>query len=230
MRDGLLKMSELAQRSGVSAGTIKHYLREGLLGGSDEIVRTSRNMAYFPLEYVERIRLIKRLQEVRFMPLGHIRRVLADDPQRARALVEIEDRIIERATQREGGRISAAEVRRRYDLPRNVLDRLADIGVLTPNTRGYDRDDVAIIEAMVRFRAGGYDEALGFTVYETLRYRDALEPLVREEVRILLERFPGEVSADRAAEIVAAGTEPLRELVGAMHSKLLLAELARQRG
>ena len=29
--DGLLKMSELAERSGVSAGTIKHYLREGLL-------------------------------------------------------------------------------------------------------------------------------------------------------------------------------------------------------
>ena len=32
-RDGLLKMAELAERSGVSAGTIKHYLREGLLGG-----------------------------------------------------------------------------------------------------------------------------------------------------------------------------------------------------
>ena len=32
--DGLLKMSELAERSGVSAGTIKHYLREGLLGAA----------------------------------------------------------------------------------------------------------------------------------------------------------------------------------------------------
>ena len=31
---GLLKMSELAERSGVSAGTIKHYLREGLLGST----------------------------------------------------------------------------------------------------------------------------------------------------------------------------------------------------
>ena len=48
---GLLKMSELASRSGVSAGTIKHYLREGLLGEGDDIVRTSRNMAYYPPEY-----------------------------------------------------------------------------------------------------------------------------------------------------------------------------------
>ncbi|MGH2904386.1 MAG: hypothetical protein ACRDK7_12510, partial [Solirubrobacteraceae bacterium] len=109
------------------------------------------------------------------------------------------------------------------------LDRLAEIGVLTPNTRGYDRDDVEIIEAIANFRAGGYEEALGFTVYDTLRYREALEPLVRDEVHALLERLAGEVEIERALEIVAAGAEPLRELIGAMHSKLLLAELRRQR-
>jgi hypothetical protein len=37
------------------------------------------------------------------------------------------------------------------------------------------------------------------------------------------------VEVERALEIVAAGVEPLRELLGAMHSKLLLAELRRQR-
>ena len=75
-----LKMSELADASGVSAGTIKHYLREGLL---PEPVRTSRNMAYYPPEFVDRIRTIKRLQEERFMPLRLIREVLeqADRPR-----------------------------------------------------------------------------------------------------------------------------------------------------
>jgi hypothetical protein len=110
-----------------------------------------------------------------------------------------------------------------------VLDRLEEIGVLSPNSRGYDDDDVAIIEAISRFRAGGYDEQLGFTVYDTLRYREALEPLVAEEVRTLLDRLVGEVDADRAVQIISAGAEPLRELIGAMHSKLLLAELRRQR-
>ncbi len=86
-----------------------------------------------------------------------------------------------------------------------------------------------IIEAIASFRAGGYDEALGFTVYDTLRYREALEPLVREEVRALLDRLAGEVEVERAMEIIAAGVEPLRELLGAMHSKLLLAELRRER-
>jgi DNA-binding transcriptional MerR regulator len=222
-------MSELAERSGVSAGTIKHYLREGLLGTGDEVVRTSRNMAWYPPAYVERIRLIKRLQEERFMPLKVIAQVMADDPDRAAALIELEDRILERAiSDQETGRLSRADVRDRYDVPDPVLDRLAEIGILTPTRRGYDADDVAIIAAISRFRAGGYDEALGFTVYDTLRYKEALEPLVEEEVGTLLERLAGEVEPDRAADIIASGAEPLRELIGAMHSKLLLAALRRR--
>jgi DNA-binding transcriptional MerR regulator len=211
-RGDLLKMSELAERSGVSAGTIKHYLREGLLGQGDDVVRTSRNMAYYPPDYVARIRTIKRLQEERFMPL----RAIKDALERA-------------AADRENERVSVAEARRRYDVPQNVLDRLKEIGVVSPTAKGYDADDIKIVEAISRFRAGGYDEALGFTVYDTLRYQEALTPLVQEEVRVLLDRVAGEVTVDRAVEIVASGAEPLRDLIGAMHSKLLLAELRRQR-
>jgi DNA-binding transcriptional MerR regulator len=229
--DGLLKMSELAERSGVSAGTIKHYLREGLLGDGGEVVRTSRNMAWYPPGFVERIRLIKRLQEERFMPLRVIGQVMQGDPERVAALIELEDRILERAVSaRESGRVSRAQAAERYAVPDAVLDRLEEIAVLSPTARGYDADDVAIIEAISRFRAGGYEQALGFTVYDTLRYRKALEPLVAEEVRVLLDRLAGEVEVDRAVEIVSSGAQPLRELIGAMHSKLLLAELRRQRG
>jgi DNA-binding transcriptional MerR regulator len=226
----MLKMSELAERSGVSAGTIKHYLREGLLGNGDEVKRTSRNMAYYPEDFVERVRLIKRLQEERFMPLRVIRQVMAGDPENAARLIELEDRIIEQAIKAgETGRVSRAKVRSAYDLPRNVLDRLEELEILTPSARGYDADDVAIIEAISRFRAGGYEEAIGFTVYDTLRYREALQPLVEEEVRVLLDRLAGKVDVERAVEIIASGAEPLRELIGAMHSKLLLAALRSHR-
>ena len=229
--DGMLKMSELAERSGVSAATIKHYLREGLLGSDDEVLRTSRNMAYYPLEFVDRVRLIKRLQEERFMPLRVIRELIGQDPGRAARLIELEDRILERTiAARETGRVSRAKIRQTYDVPQNVLERLEELGVLTPSGRGYDADDVEIIEAISRFRAGGYEQAIGFTVYDTLRYRQALEPLVEEEVRVLLDRLAGRVEVDRAVEIISSGAGPLRELIGAMHSKLLLAALRRQRG
>jgi DNA-binding transcriptional MerR regulator len=207
LTEGLLKMSELAEASGVSSGTIKHYLREGLLGDGDGIVRTSRNMAYYPPDYVERIRLIKRLQEERFLPLRHIKDVLA-------------------VGERERDRVPRADAAARHGVPDNVLARLEGLGVLGED--GYDADDERIVAAIARFREGGYDESLGFTVYDTLRYRDALTPLVDEEVRVLLERLGGEVSVERAVEIIASGAEPLRELIGAMHSRMLRAALRRR--
>jgi DNA-binding transcriptional MerR regulator len=224
--NGLLKMRELSEASGVSPGTIKHYLREGLL---PEPVRTSRNMAYYPPEFVDRIRLIKQLQEERFMPLKLIKGVLDKDPDRARRLVELEDRLLERALEGEEKRVSATELRRRYDMPKEALDRLAELGVVSPSSRGYTASDVRIVEAVSRFRASGVDEQIGFTVYDTLLYKRAMEALVKEEVHVLMDRLAGQVDAEQAADLIASGAEPLRDLIGALHAKALVAELERQR-
>ncbi|HEU5062837.1 MAG TPA: MerR family transcriptional regulator [Solirubrobacterales bacterium] len=202
--EGLLRMRELAEASGVPAPTIKHYLREGLL---PEPVKTSRNMAYYPPEFVDRIKLIKRLQEERYLPLKAIKDVL---------------------DARERSRTSAAEVRKRYGVPKEVLDRLAELEVLTPNSRGYSPSDVTIIEAISRFRAGGYDEQIGFTVYDTLRYKAALEELVRQEVDVVMERLAGEVPPERVVEMLEAGAQPLQDLIAALHTKLMVAELERR--
>jgi DNA-binding transcriptional MerR regulator len=222
----LMRMGELAEASGVPVPTIKHYLREGLL---PEPVKTSRNMAYYPPEFVDRIRLIKRLQEKRFMPLKAIRAVLEEDPERAEAMLELEDQILDRALAGERSRTSAAEVRERYGVPPEVLDRLAELEVLTPNSRGYTPSDVTIIEAISRFRAGGYDEEIGFTVYDTLRYKTALEELVRQEVDVVMRRLAGEVPPERVVEMLEAGSQPLKDLIAALHTKLMVAELERHR-
>ena len=225
--DEMLRMGELARASGVSAATIKHYLREGLL---PEPVKTSRNMAYYPAEFVDRIRMIKQLQEERYMPLRVIKDLLDEDPDRAKALIELGDRLLEHALAGESRRVSATEVRRRYEIPKDVLDRLAELEVLTPDGKGYSPTDVRIVEAISRFRAGGYEERIGFTVYDTLRYRDAMASLVTQEVDVLMERLAGEMDADEAMQLIEAGTQPLNDLLAAMHTKALVAELERRRG
>jgi DNA-binding transcriptional MerR regulator len=223
----LLRMGELARASGVSAATIKHYLREGLL---PEPMKTSRNMAYYPADFIERIRMIKQLQEERYMPLRVIKDLLEEDPDRARALIELGDRLLEHALAGESARVSGAEVRRRYDIPKDVLDRLAELEVLTPDRRGYSPSDVRIIEAIGRFRAGGYEERIGFTVYDTLRYKESMADLVKQEVDVLMERLAGELDPDEAMALIEAGNQPLNDLIAAMHTKALVAELERRRG
>ena len=105
---------------------MRHYLREGLL---PDPVKTSKNMAYYPPEFVDRIRLIKRLQEERFMPLRVIRDVVLAE------------------------RTSREDVLARFDLPERALDRLADVGVLSPDDRGYSPADVRVLESIAKFRA-----------------------------------------------------------------------------
>ena len=95
--------------------------------------------------------------------------------------------------------------------------------------RGYSPSDVKIIEAISRFRAGGYDEEIGFTVYDTLRYKSALEDLVRQEVEVVMDRLAGEVSPERVVEMLEAGAQPLQDLIAALHTKLMVAELERHR-
>jgi DNA-binding transcriptional MerR regulator len=233
----LLRMRELAEAAGVSAGTIKHYLREGLL---PEPVKTSRNMAYYPQEFVERVKLIKQLQEERFLPLKVIREILqgdganVDGPDRLRALIELEDRVLERARHGQDAQgMSETEVRKRYGVPAEALERLERLEVLTPRrrngTKRYAPDDVGIIEAISRMRASGYSEALGFTVYDTLIYKRNLERLVSEEVAVMMERLAGEMDTDAAAELLEQAVEPMRDLVAAMRSKLFVTELEARR-
>src|ERR1700744_6484820 len=164
------------------------------------------------------------------MPLKAIKGVLDEGTDRAEALLALENHLPHRPLAGERTRTSAADVRKRYGVPKEVLDRLAEIGVLTPNSRGYSPSDVTIIEAISRFRAGGYDEQIGFTVYDTLRYKTALEELVREEVDMVMNRLAGEVSPERVVEMLETGAQPLTDLIASLHTKLLVAELEQRRG
>lgn len=220
-----LKISELAEAAGVPVATVRHYLREGLL---PEGRKTSRNMAYYPPELVDRIRLIKLLQEERFMPLKVIRELLEreqGDPERVRARLEAADRGLEAVLARERERRPASEVGERFDVPDDVLVRLAEIGVLSSPEDGYSPSDVRIVEAISRFRAGGYDERIGFTVHDAARFLEPLGALVRAEVELLSEKVVGRFEPDRAAELVEAGIDPLADLIAAMNHRLLAARL-----
>jgi DNA-binding transcriptional MerR regulator len=235
---GLLRMGDLAERAGVSPATVKHYLREGLLETDQDradgiaIVRTSRNMAYYPPEFVERIRLVRRLQEERFMPLRAIREVLAGGLDRARELVGRRDEIIERALSRtdDAELVSREDLVARTGVPASALDKFAELRVMGDGARGYDPDEVRIVQAFMRFRDTGFGEELGFTVYDALRYVEALEPLVREEAQTFLHRMVDrDVAPERAVELMLSATDPLRELVGAVHGHVLRRELERER-
>jgi DNA-binding transcriptional MerR regulator len=72
-KKNLLRIGQLAKKAGVSAPTIKYYVKQGLL---PQPLKTSRNMAYYDQSCVERINLIKQIQKERFLPLDVIKRLI----------------------------------------------------------------------------------------------------------------------------------------------------------
>lgn len=225
----LLRMRELAERSGVPAGTIKHYLREGLL---PEPVKTSRNMAYYPPEFVERIQLIKQLQEERFMPLRVIRELLdsaGDDLDRVREVASAGDEVLQRALAPQRERIPEAELLERHEIPARALERLTELGVLSPTGEGYTPAEARIVEAIASFRAAGWNESTGFTARDVKRLMDGLQPVITDELQLVIERFTA-LDPERAAELVEGGASPFPDLIGALHAKLLGDALERSRG
>jgi len=197
----LLKISELAERAEVPVATVRHYLREGLL---PEPVKTSRNMAYYPPEFVDRIRTIKRLQEERFMPLKVIKESLLAE------------------------RTPEAELLERFDVPERALERLAEVGVLSPDASGYSQADVRIVEAIARFRAEGWNETTGFGARDVARLMEGLAPVVEDELSLMVERFSA-LNPEQAAGLLESGMSPFPGLIGALHAKALTDQVERKR-
>ncbi|NNU26350.1 MerR family transcriptional regulator [Isoptericola sp. JC619] len=78
-----MRISGLAERTGVPVATIKYYLREGLVPAGEA---TSRTQASYGDRHVDRVRLVRALTESGGLSLAGVRDVLAalDDPPASR--------------------------------------------------------------------------------------------------------------------------------------------------
>jgi len=68
-----MRMAELSRLSGVPRETIHYYAREGLLPAPERAGKTS---AFYDETHLERLQLIRRLREEKYLPVAVIRRIL----------------------------------------------------------------------------------------------------------------------------------------------------------
>ena len=190
-------------------------------------------MAYYPPEFVERIRLIKQLQEERFMPLRVIRELLdaaGGDPERLRALAETGDALVaralgpERGAHAEGGGPAALR-----DPRAGPATGSPSSGCSRPTPTATRRPTCASSRRSRASARPGWNETTGFGARDVARLMQGLEPVIADELDLLIERFSA-LGADRAEAIVEGGASPFPALIGALHAKLLTAELERARG
>jgi len=218
-------MSELAERSGVPAPTIKHYIREGLLPAPE--VRTSRNMAYYDPRLVPRIRAIKEAQRSRYLPLSVIKQALVSSPLDApmdEALSAIEAALEARqgSTSRTRAELLSQGMRD------EELDFFISIGAVTPAgepaAQVFSGDDVLLLETLAAARRAGISALM---LPHTIVGEYVLA--IRDLVRLELELFRNGIvphAGDELGGLVESAASLSERLVILLRRKLTLHELA----
>lgn len=220
----LVKVSVLARMSGVPAATIKHYVREGLL---PEPARTSRNMAYYDVGVIPRIKKIKELQRTRFLPLKVIRQVLDEselDSQDDTVAATIA-RVLEQST-------PPTELRTRDELlrsgmPEAQLEWLEQMRVVAPvpgaRVRSYSGDDLEILRVLGAARKAGITAEM-LPIEIVGEYAQAMGALVRAELRLFREGVVPRAGGDLPA-LTEAATTLSERLVVLLRRKMLVPTL-----
>jgi len=203
----LMRIQELEEKTGIPRATIQYYIREGLL---PRPVKTSKNMAYYDDSYVERLKLIKYLQEIKYLPLAIIKNMISevDNREALDMSLVIQDNFFKPASG--SGDIKyypRDEFLSLTGLGGEILQKAEAVGFIRPKKdRGnvlYDNDDFELALCLKE------SMGLGLRVEDVRYYADLLKKIAEKEVQIywkVIDNLPiGEEKVSRYNRMMDLG-------------------------
>jgi DNA-binding transcriptional MerR regulator len=189
-----VKISELERISGIPQSTIRYYVKEGLLPRPTKV---NKSMAYYDESCIERIALIRELQEKRYYPLSVIRNIMSrmDNGIPLPSLLTLEDAIFRPRSEGQQGLLSRDEFIAATGIDRKLLDAAEKKRVIIPYNRGgtkpYNQEDVAFARNII----SGTKE-LGIAINEVAFYVEYGEKIVEEELKLRKKIVAGKSKSD----------------------------------
>lgn len=225
-----MRIGELADRSGIPTRTIRYYSQQGLLQPPE----LKGRVGYYSSDHLDRLRLIKELQEKRFLPLSVIKSVVRQYESGANLetiLAPLDIVFKPQWDAAEPVHYSRDELPEAAGVSPDVVDAAEEMGFLFPlplSGRGrekrYTPDDVSMLKITERWVELNIPKRLG------RMYRDNLEEISQLQVRafnasivapLAKELLSPEVARERLVDGYRAMAEVFEELVGLLHRKVL---------
>jgi DNA-binding transcriptional MerR regulator len=132
-------MKELMEATGLPKSTILFYLEQGLL---PKPVKTSRNMAYYPPECIERLQFIKTVQNSHRLPLEKIKTLInlrdrGQDPEPMANMLALV------FGEQDDNQMDREEFLKAAGLNEKVVQEMLDTGLLLPlQENRFDQQDL----------------------------------------------------------------------------------------
>lgn len=226
-----MKMKELEQAAGVGRETIRFYIREGLL---PEPERPKRNVARYGTEHVERLKLIKQLQQERFLPLSVIKHVIHAQEQRRGGQVEpligLEEALYPLLSDPEGLKERPlSEVSASLNVPDADIEEYIDMGLIhvdmREGVRWIDHRNARLLQLWDEVRAAGYTDDISYGARSWQRYAEFIKFLVDDEVATFYRNLGDRYDQKDAARLAAAGIRLINEILPLMRTDAILREV-----
>ncbi len=234
-----MTIEELAHESGMTVRNIRNHQSRGLLAPPEVVAR----VGYYGPQHVERLRLIREMQDDGFN-LNAIKRLLSASPGSAEQLARFRNAIAQPDTAEAPEVISDAELTERFGgMDQRNRERAVSLGVLLPLGDGkYEVPAPAMLRAAEEAVARGVTMNAALSVVERLRSNS--DAMARAFVRLFLdelwkpvrdsdereERWPEVVEALERLRPVASETvlALFRQSLGAEMQVAFERELERQ--
>jgi DNA-binding transcriptional MerR regulator len=185
-------------------------------------------MAWYTEEHIERLRLIKRLQHERFLPLKAIKALFdgEDDvfsPRQHAFLAGVKDRLdvsLKTSEDRKPS-LSPERVAEITGVDAEDVERAYELGLIggerTDGTVRVASADVWLFEVLGKIRALGFSKELGFGIEDVSFYQDLIDEVLQEEVHLLSSRLSG-LPPEKVATMIEGVLPILDQFITRLHS------------
>ena len=226
-----MKISELSQRTGVSKETVHYYIREGLL---PKPRKRGRNIAVYDDRYVERIRLIKELQDRYFLPLALIKNILKHQKKspEGQSLLSLRREYFRPVDQLLPTEVEGEEdFLKATGLGRMWLARMEEWGIITPEVRKgqkvYSQDDITLGKLVLEMDQVGIGVRDGFDAEALRHYRDLFREIVVMSHKYYFEATLGKLPPEEFSKRIVQGREIMSAFFYHLYRKLSREEYRR---
>ncbi len=227
-----LRMRELERETGVGRETIRFYIREGLL---PEPERPKRNVARYAQIHVERLKMIRKLQQERFLPLNVIKTIMKTQDEGSvdgiGAFIGLENALYPLLSDPKN-----LEPRRLVDVTRDEgfgieeVEELISLGLVRADDvdgeAWLDSRNARIVSLWRGVREAGFTDEVGYTADVWRVYAEFLDWLVREEVATFYGNLSQRLGQDQAATMAATGVRLMNEILPLMRTDRIVRAIA----
>lgn len=226
-----MKIRDLVQSTRVSKETVHYYVREGLL---PKPRKRGRNIADYDESYVERIRLIKELQDHFFLPLSVIKNILQNQKKtpEGQSFLRLRSEYFRPVDQLLPHEIIGEEdFRKTTGLGRKWLAKMEKWEIITPEVREgkkvYSQDDITLGKLIVEMDNIGIGVRDGFDPEALKHYRDLFWEIVMMSHKYYMGATLGKLSPEEFSKRMVQGREIMSAFFYHLYRKLSRDEYKR---